>query len=353
MSNNAYQNFLNGNADLGLKDYQHASRLYVDSNYARAPKAGFIYFLQMNINPSSVLDSTWKQTGGKDQVGLLAKRADLPKFAITNETVNQYNRKTLVQTKLTYNPVTIELHDDNSEITNSLWTHYFKHYYIDSEYTDAEFSDTKYSTNSYIYGRYSRGANQPFFKSIDIFVLYGGKFTQYTLVNPKISEWQHDSVDQGENTKILRNRMTIGYETVLYNQGIIKNDPNVNSKLTVYYDSKPGSLSVGNSKQSLSLSDVAGDTRGTYTAENPLRSNVSLNNFSFDSTNASKSQPAGYSILGGTLGNLSNIDAGIDYSSQFGTFNSPGDAGINIFKGYNSSVDDTIVAELSSLIYRT
>ena len=256
MSNNAYQNFLNGDPVLGLKDYQHASRLYVDSNYARAPKFGFIYFLQMNINSSSVLDSTWKQTNSKDQVGLLAKRADLPKFAITNETVNQYNRKTLVQTKLSYNPVTVELHDDNSEITSSLWTHYFKHYYIDSLYTDAEFSDTKYSTNSYIYGRYNRGANQPFFKSIDIFVLNGGKFTQYTLVNPKISEWQHDSVDQGENNKVLRNRMTIGYETVLYNQGIIKNDPNVKSRLAVFYDSTPGALSVGDSKKSVSLAEI-------------------------------------------------------------------------------------------------
>lgn len=353
MSNNAYQNFLNSDLALGFKDYQHASRLYVDSNYARAPKTGFIYFLQMNINQATILNEKWRQEGGREQVGLLAKKVDLPKFSAVNETVNQYNRKTLVQTKLTYGPVSIELHDDNSEITNTLWTNYFKYYYLDSHYTDAEFSDTKYNENSYIYGRYNKGVAEPFFKSIDIFVLFMGKFTQYTLVNPKISEWQHDSVDQGENNKVLRNRMTVAYETVLYNQGIIKEDATVKSRIAVYYDSKPGSLSVGDGKQNSSLSDIAGNSRSTYKPENPLTMKSSIPGFSVDTTNAAKTQSTGYSILGGTLGNLSNVDTGVDYTTQYGTFNSPGDAGINIFKGYNSSVDDTTIAELTDLIYRT
>ena len=114
-----------------MKDYEHASKLYVDSYYARAPKLGFLYFVEMDINRAAVSDESWATNDWFD-VGLLAKKADLPKFTIANETVNQYNRKTVVQTKLTYTPISIELHDDNSDITQKLWVNYYKSYYKDS-----------------------------------------------------------------------------------------------------------------------------------------------------------------------------------------------------------------------------
>ena len=53
---NAFTNFLSGvvggvfGSQPYLKDYQHADRLYHGNNYARAPKAGFLYFVNFNIN---------------------------------------------------------------------------------------------------------------------------------------------------------------------------------------------------------------------------------------------------------------------------------------------------------------
>ena len=55
----------------------------------------------------------------------------MPKFKITTDTVNQYNRKAVVQTKLTYEPITITFHDDMANATTDLWKNYYQYYYAD------------------------------------------------------------------------------------------------------------------------------------------------------------------------------------------------------------------------------
>jgi hypothetical protein len=260
----AFTNFLSGtktyrlgeNSQPILKDYQHAARLYLDSSYSKIPKFGFIYFVEININAESIIENTWKSKTDHLDVGLLAKRADLPKFSITNETLNQYNRKTIVQTKIAYTPISIDFHDDASNITHTLWTSYYKHYYADSNYGDPgisklsagqnpeAYSDTKYSTTDFIYGRYARPTNQ-FLSSISIYVLHQQKFTKYTLVNPKITEWAHDSVTQSDNAKILQNRMTVAYENVLYAEGAIEKQKNPERWIPRFYDTNPSPYTIG------------------------------------------------------------------------------------------------------------
>ena len=96
----AFTNFLGGvttglfGNTAQLSDYQHASRMYVANTYARAPKVGFLYFVQFNLNKVALLDATWAGSQKHiDSVGLLVKSMDLPKFNIATETLNQYNRK--------------------------------------------------------------------------------------------------------------------------------------------------------------------------------------------------------------------------------------------------------------------
>lgn len=259
---NAFTNFLK---DVGrgifegegafMRDYQHADRLYVDNNYARMPKVGFLYFVVFNMNDSAILDSEWKQRNKRD-VGLLVRRIDLPKYKITNDTLNQYNRKTVIQTKIQYSPVSIDFHDDNSDITNNLWKNYFNYYYTDSLYGSAdpdrniieEYSDTKYASKMYAYGL-NNFQKDPFFRSIDIYVLHKGHgnqdFTQMTLVNPLISDWSHDQLNQDENAKVLTNKMTVNYEFVVYKTGKIVKNVSPIGFTPVYYDKTPSPLGVG------------------------------------------------------------------------------------------------------------
>lgn len=252
---NAFTNFLSGtvsgifSSTADLKDYQHADRLYVRDTYARAPKVGFLYFVVLNINPKvSKIQRTRKQ-----EIGMLVKTAELPKFTNNSETVNQYNRKTVVYTGLKYQPVRIAFHDDNSDITNDLWKDYYKYYYADSNYGNITggqnskqipaFEDTKYGFIDYAYGL-NNFQTEPYFENIEIYVLHQGKFSQFTLVNPKISDWTHDQLDQTDSTKTLVNTMTVMYENVLYKTGKIVKGATPEGFGSIYYDTTPSPLSV-------------------------------------------------------------------------------------------------------------
>lgn len=132
-----------------LGDYQHASRLFVENTFALAPKNSWIFYVSFDISQEAIngsgggaigpgqgggllglikesikMTDDWKGRH-QQELGMLVKSADLPKFTIETETMNQYNRKTIVQKKVTYNPVNISFHDDMSNVTHRLWTYYY------------------------------------------------------------------------------------------------------------------------------------------------------------------------------------------------------------------------------------
>ena len=367
----AFTNFLGGvttglfGNTAQLSDYQHASRMYVANTYARAPKVGFLYFVQFNLNKNALIDPTWASSQKYiDDVGLLVKRMDLPKFNIATETLNQYNRKTVVQTKLTYGNVSVEFHDDNSDITTNLWKNYYKFHFVDGQYGQskehpAEYEDTKYGTTDYRYGLRTNNVSQtPFFKSIDVYILHQQRFTQMTLINPKVVSWEHDSVNQDEGNKIMSSKMTLAYEDVVYKQGKIKKNEGSGAFTAKYYDKTPSPLSVGGLGTN-TLFGAGGALAGANSVLNSVSEGNLLGAF-IQAKTLSKNVQAltksglkqeGYSILGGVLGNISqsnNQPGGLAQSIKQG-FNQTGygtsaRTGVNLFSNKNSSVNNTTQA---------
>ena len=359
---NAFNNFLGGvvNGLFGkgpiLKDYQHADRVYVKNNYARAPKFGFLYFVTFNLNLDALPANSKWATEGYKEVGLLVKRTDLPKFSIANETLNQYNRKTVVQTAIKYSPVSIDFHDDNSNITRDFWKAYFQYYYQDSNADANAFENTKYGPVGYAYGLDSN-QKKPFIRSIDIYSLYQQKFSQYTLINPLITDWNHDSLDQADGSKILTNKMTVAYETVVYKEGMItKTNPERFS--AVYYDTTPSPLSIaGNGTNTLfGPGGVIAGAQAIFNNDTSVLGRVIqganvLRNAGSITKGGLKQE--GYSILTGVLGSIQqtgNQPGGVGAAVQNG-INQRG-LGINIFSGQNSSINGTTPATPKKLTER-
>lgn len=273
-----------------LKDYQHAARLYRDNYYGLSPKAGWSYFLEIGLNPKlhdkivfPAIDESWyKRSRGK--LGLLAKTVDLPRFSIATETLNQYNKKTVVQSKITYNPINITFHDDMDNIITDLWKNYYQYYYADSRYTgfnslsrtgssipEAYKNLSEYSNRAYAYGL-NNGQTEPFFSYITVFLLNRRRYSAITLINPIITEWAHAQLDQSNGTKLLDSRMTVSYEAVYYdtlNRQVTKSQPGFNE---VHYDNTPSPLSTfGNGRRGLGgLLNGASDVLGIFDKEGPL-----------------------------------------------------------------------------------
>jgi hypothetical protein len=202
-----------------LKDYAHASRLFVGNNYNLVPKSSFLFHVYIDIN-GSALQTDPNNPNSVKEIGLMVKSADLPKFSTESKTYNSYNRANIVQTKIKYDPITIVFNDDSSNLVRNFWISYFKHYYRDSDYSLSQDAVNQKYNNQLItdFGLTPQIAT-PYLRSIRIYSLHQKKFSEYILVNPIIKNFRHGNHQQGESDT-MKHDMTVEYETVIYNGGI-------------------------------------------------------------------------------------------------------------------------------------
>ena len=111
-----------------IKDFRHASRLFVDNNYRLSPKYSWIYHVFFDLNPQL---TRIRDSNKLIEHGMLVKAVDLPKFTVQNKTLNEYNRPNIVQTKINYNDVNITFHDDMANVIRGFWYDYLTYYYRD------------------------------------------------------------------------------------------------------------------------------------------------------------------------------------------------------------------------------
>lgn len=236
-----------------LRDYTHASKVFRSFGYELKPKFKFLYHVVFNINVQEIpgLRSVLNATS-VGELSYIVKTAELPKYTITTETLNQYNRKRVVQTRINYDPVNITFHDDGGDLARNLWYNYYSYYYKDPTQQYGTPNNTNgslgpsanrttgfgynardiYAQNrlvndwGYIGESISDGntsgstGKPPFFKDIRIYGFDGGKnYSEYVLINPLITNWNHDTYDYSQGNGIMQHSMTIAYETVKYYQG--------------------------------------------------------------------------------------------------------------------------------------
>jgi hypothetical protein len=246
-------NFLKGFQDglPGMKDYQHASRLYIDNNHKLMPKQKFLFHVVFNTDETLFVDGF--NANERYELNMLVKACDLPKYDLSYEEKTQYNKKMYTATRIAYDPVNITFHDDHADTVNAFWKKYYEYHIADSinMNNDLTISSTK---DDYYDGIDKKSMTKfgmdtpklrqkPYLKGIEIFVLHKQRFTSMTLVNPVIGSFSHDNLDQADGAGVLNNVMQILYETVIYKSGII-NRNNVPGFATIHYDNSPSPLTV-------------------------------------------------------------------------------------------------------------
>jgi len=243
-----------------LRDYTHASKIFRDNgNYQNTPKFKYLFHVYFKINPEAFPDAI------DNNYSVLVKTVKLPSYNIETATMNQYNRKRIVQTKIKYDPIDITFHDDNGSglgtpnlggTIRALWKAYYNYYYFDGTTPEVIFSGNRGAASTPTIGgggtivvpteaRYNDrtqykpsitgnndwgyigenpnldGVKIPFFKNITIFGFNRHLFSAYTLINPIITRFTHDTYDYAQGTGTMENQMSIDYETVIYNEGAL------------------------------------------------------------------------------------------------------------------------------------
>ncbi len=178
-----------------VRNWQHATRIFVDNDYALAPKFGFLFYVYFELNPKA----TRFDKKSKEELGMLAKTVSLPKYTIETKTLNAYNRPNIVQNGVKYDPVNLTFHDDTSNVMRQFWYDYYQYYYRDSDYQLSSYSSPyKYTSKNDATGEwwgYTRrndnkeAAPENYITAIHIYSLHQKKFTEYVLINPTIKNW--------------------------------------------------------------------------------------------------------------------------------------------------------------------
>jgi hypothetical protein len=246
-------NFLKGFQDglPGMKDYQHASRLYIDNNFKLMPKQKFLFHVVFNTDETLFVNGF--NSNERYQLNMLVKQCDLPKYNMSMEEKTQYNKKMYTTTRIAYEPVNITFHDDHADTVNAFWKKYYEYNIADSVGMNNDLTISNTKDDYYDFGDARtttkfgldtpKQSKKPYLKGIEIFVLHKQRFTSMTLVNPVIGSFSHDNLDQADGQGVMNNTMQILYETVIYKSGIV-NKNNVPGFATINYDHSPSPLSI-------------------------------------------------------------------------------------------------------------
>jgi hypothetical protein len=304
-----------------LRDYTHASKTFRTNAYQYSPKFKFLFHVYFDINPEAYSQNV--NTGAN--FGLAVKTVKLPGFSFNTQDMNQYNRKRIIQTKIKYDPVNITFHDDNGNMIRNLWKAYYNYSYADGTKPKVVFAGARGGAPSatgatlatynerttytpsitgnddwgYIGETPNPGGHKiPFFKNITVFGLSRHNFVAYTLINPIINKFNHDTYNYNENGGIMEMQMDLDYETVVYNEGALdgRTPSNIitgfgldaNYDRTVSPIARPGANGtilgqgglvdgVGGAIQDLSSGNILGAIQKAGTTYNTFK-NVPINN---------------------------------------------------------------------------
>jgi hypothetical protein len=270
---------LRANPNILLKDKQHASRLFVDDQFRLAPKHGFLFHVAFGLNKAALKVIDINERHGTE-IGMLVKSVTLPKFTLTTDTVNQYNRKKVIHTTHKFESSTIKFHDDNMGLINSLWQNYYSYYFADSNSAQNTNAYSRNAIKGYDYVKnYKYGLDNsstaPFFTYIKYYQMARHEYVCYTLHNPIIQSWDHAQVSY-EDAKPHDNTMMIGFEAVSYARGTVTAGDPIGFGME-HYDNSPSPLQPLGANDSLSPNFLNNDNI-TNNAKNFLTNLIKTNN---------------------------------------------------------------------------
>ena len=269
------------------------------------------------------------------------KQIDGPKVNFQYDTLNQYNRKRNVYRRVDYDPVSVRFYDTMNNTALKFWRYLYELNLKDGRNRSKKYGgDTQsnqglYSPNPLI--REDQFINQHNFglesstishtypiKSLDLFIVHGGKYNLIRFIHPKVIAMDHDVLTYESSTPVELG-LQFAYETVVYE--------------TLNYDMSASSHDVAVDfdvlfENSLKMPDTPttaqAETEGSDgTSENP----------DYDWTKMSASIPDEQSAR--VFGNGTN--AGTN-----GSFNTGTDGGDSVYGGFKSDLSK-MSADLSQI----
>ena len=219
-----------GDREFYLKDFRNAYHYNPSQDPPRQQFGGYVSFV---LDRDLFGDPFFDQVNNDElrvRMSSLVRTADMPQVEFKTQTLNEYNKKKIVNTGVEYQPVTIRVVDTASNAWLQIIMKYFAYHYMNPRnkgqegsrdinsqnigFGGADFIGSQYGKggifDSNKYG-YNPNANPNFFERIDYVLYHAQKGVQYSLINPIMVGFTHTPIDYASN-ELMEFTMTFQYE---------------------------------------------------------------------------------------------------------------------------------------------
>jgi len=210
----------NGSKKFLVRDFRNASQLVPGVNPPRQKFEGYVNFI---LN-RDIFDKFKDTHNFRKEISSLIRTADLPSVVFQTETKNQYNKKKIVNTGVTYNPVGITVFDTVGNEWLTTLMKYFSYHFMDprnlQKGDDRDIAghrgregglvNMKDGFDSNATG-YNLNASAQFFERIDYVLYHGRKGVQYSIFNPVMTNFKPGGIDYS-SSEVQEFSMEFEYE---------------------------------------------------------------------------------------------------------------------------------------------
>ena len=188
--------------------------------FLNVPYSKFLFYVKFHRAQSAASAGTG--TVWDKGLGMLVKTVDRPRIQFKTETLNQYNRKRVVQTDHDYDSIQLRFYDTNAHIVQFMFAEYFQYYYSNSYMEEGGTSVYDVVTpEGYEIGKW--GFRPPlddsnygyFFSHITVYQIAGGNYSSFDLINPKLKDYNPDDFDASANGA-AEIQMSFDYENIVF-----------------------------------------------------------------------------------------------------------------------------------------
>lgn len=190
------------------------------TTFGNVPKSKFLFWMKFH-RPKNDGGAEWARG-----VGFQVKNIDRPRVNFEQQTLNQYNRKRIVQTGHTFDPLQVKFHDSVDPSLRNMFIQYYQYYYGDSKINGAGSPGaTVYDVvtgQAYELGQW--GFHPPladkeygyFFSHISVYQFYNGLMERFDIINPKLRDFNPDDFDYSVGNVANEIQVSIDFEGIVY-----------------------------------------------------------------------------------------------------------------------------------------
>jgi len=220
-------------ADIFLKPINRAAQVYTSGpSFQRTHRQQhqfiLVYNLYTDVVDNFLADRVKYLIAYRDRLHFLCNQVESPKLETDQDVFNQYNRKRVINRKVTFSPVNVRMYDTHDgmalKFAKTLYEFEFQNARLYKEsneqynYEQSVLVDDSQFRETHEYGMRSHSSQRHrLIKSIDLYQVAGGTYSKTRMVHPRLQRFDMDTFDFS-SSQLVNVSLSFNYENLLFEE---------------------------------------------------------------------------------------------------------------------------------------